>query len=226
MVAGDVAMLEREVTPVLKALRANGIDVVAIHHHMTDVQAGRDLPALLRHRSGGADWRAACAPPSTCSASKPIPSAVSVPDAWTSTAVMLCSCADTRRRARHRTGAPPSRRVAGSLSDGRVRIDGADEAGVEPRRRDSTRLRRPTRSEGAAAHRHDHRARAGQRRRRSSSASLRRTADPAGIVSFSVRRDAALDSRGSRADRARARSSTGDPATCSPSIRAARATTA
>jgi protein-tyrosine-phosphatase len=38
MVAGDVAMLEHEVTPVLKALRANGIDIVAIHHHMTEVQ--------------------------------------------------------------------------------------------------------------------------------------------------------------------------------------------
>lgn len=38
MVAGDVAMLESEVTPVLKALRANGLDVVAIHHHMTDVK--------------------------------------------------------------------------------------------------------------------------------------------------------------------------------------------
>ncbi len=35
MVAGDVAMLEHEVTPVLSALRASGIDVVAIHHHMT-----------------------------------------------------------------------------------------------------------------------------------------------------------------------------------------------
>ena len=34
-VAGDVAMLEREVTPVLKALRANGLNIVAIHHHMT-----------------------------------------------------------------------------------------------------------------------------------------------------------------------------------------------
>ncbi len=34
-VAGDVAMLEEEVTPVLKALRKNGLDVVAIHHHMT-----------------------------------------------------------------------------------------------------------------------------------------------------------------------------------------------
>ncbi len=38
VVAGDVAMLEAEVTPVLKALRANGLDVVAIHHHMTGTQ--------------------------------------------------------------------------------------------------------------------------------------------------------------------------------------------
>jgi Domain of Unknown Function (DUF1259) len=36
VVAGDVAMLENEVTPVLKTLRKNGIDVVAIHHHMTE----------------------------------------------------------------------------------------------------------------------------------------------------------------------------------------------
>ncbi len=35
MVAGDVAMLEHEVTPVLASLRAKGIDIVAIHHHMT-----------------------------------------------------------------------------------------------------------------------------------------------------------------------------------------------
>ena len=33
--AGDVAMLSNEVTPVLKALRANGLNVVAIHHHMS-----------------------------------------------------------------------------------------------------------------------------------------------------------------------------------------------
>jgi Domain of Unknown Function (DUF1259) len=33
-VAGDVAMLESEVTPTLKALRSHGLDVVAIHHHM------------------------------------------------------------------------------------------------------------------------------------------------------------------------------------------------
>ena len=37
MVAGDVAMLESELPQVLRVLRANGIDVVAIHHHMTDV---------------------------------------------------------------------------------------------------------------------------------------------------------------------------------------------
>jgi hypothetical protein len=35
VVAGDVAMVAAEVTPVLNTLRANGIDVVAIHHHMT-----------------------------------------------------------------------------------------------------------------------------------------------------------------------------------------------
>ena len=37
MVAGDVAMLEAEMPRVLKALRDNNLDVVAIHHHMTDV---------------------------------------------------------------------------------------------------------------------------------------------------------------------------------------------
>jgi len=38
VVAGDIAMLEAEVTPVLKALRQNGLDVVAIHHHMIGEQ--------------------------------------------------------------------------------------------------------------------------------------------------------------------------------------------
>src|SRR5215469_17152117 len=33
-VAGDIAMLETEVQPVLKALRSHGLDVVAIHQHM------------------------------------------------------------------------------------------------------------------------------------------------------------------------------------------------
>ena len=37
-VAGDVAMKETEVTQVLKALRKNGLDVVAIHHHMTTAE--------------------------------------------------------------------------------------------------------------------------------------------------------------------------------------------
>jgi hypothetical protein len=38
VIAGDVAMRAEEVTPVLKALRSNGIDVVAIHHHMTGTE--------------------------------------------------------------------------------------------------------------------------------------------------------------------------------------------
>jgi hypothetical protein len=37
-IAGDVAMLAGEVTPVLKALRANGLNVVPIHNHMTSGQ--------------------------------------------------------------------------------------------------------------------------------------------------------------------------------------------
>jgi len=36
LVDGDFAMLESELQPVLKALRAGGIDVVAIHNHMTN----------------------------------------------------------------------------------------------------------------------------------------------------------------------------------------------
>lgn len=37
-VAGDIAMLESEVHPVLKALRSHQLDVVAIHHHMFGTQ--------------------------------------------------------------------------------------------------------------------------------------------------------------------------------------------
>jgi hypothetical protein len=48
VVAGDVAMLAPEVTPVLKALRTNGIDVVAIHHHMT----GTDPDVYFLHYWG------------------------------------------------------------------------------------------------------------------------------------------------------------------------------
>src|SRR5215475_2067910 len=48
VVAGDIAMLDREVTPVLKALRSNGIDVVAIHHHMIGTQP----PVIFLHYWG------------------------------------------------------------------------------------------------------------------------------------------------------------------------------
>jgi hypothetical protein len=41
-IAGDVAMLDNEVTPTLKALRSHGLDVVAIHHHMIGTQ-----PAII-----------------------------------------------------------------------------------------------------------------------------------------------------------------------------------
>jgi hypothetical protein len=42
VIAGDVAMLENEVTPVLKVLRESGLDVVAIHHHLTE-----DRPVVI-----------------------------------------------------------------------------------------------------------------------------------------------------------------------------------
>jgi len=47
-IAGDVAMLENEVTPVLKALRSHGLDVVAIHHHMI----GTNPPVFFLHYWG------------------------------------------------------------------------------------------------------------------------------------------------------------------------------
>ena len=37
-IAGDIAMLDGEVTPVLKSLRASGLKVVAIHNHMSATQ--------------------------------------------------------------------------------------------------------------------------------------------------------------------------------------------
>ncbi|WP_234997089.1 DUF1259 domain-containing protein [Hymenobacter roseosalivarius] len=33
-IAGDIAMLEHEVNPVIKALRAHNLEVVAVHNHM------------------------------------------------------------------------------------------------------------------------------------------------------------------------------------------------
>lgn len=50
VIAGDVAMLESEVQPVLKTLRKNGFDVVAIHHHMTDA---RPMIIFLHYWSKG-----------------------------------------------------------------------------------------------------------------------------------------------------------------------------
>lgn len=47
-VAGDVAMLDHEVTPTLKALRSHGLDVVAIHHHMIGTQP----PVIFLHYWG------------------------------------------------------------------------------------------------------------------------------------------------------------------------------
>ena len=35
LVTGEVAMLEDEITPVIAALRANGLEVAVVHHHMT-----------------------------------------------------------------------------------------------------------------------------------------------------------------------------------------------
>jgi hypothetical protein len=49
-IAGDIAMLESEVMSVLKALRANGLDVVAIHHHMT---GGRPMIIFLHYWGTG-----------------------------------------------------------------------------------------------------------------------------------------------------------------------------
>jgi hypothetical protein len=48
VVAGDFAMKESEVTAVLKGLRANGINVVAMHHHMI----GTDPTVIFLHYWG------------------------------------------------------------------------------------------------------------------------------------------------------------------------------
>jgi hypothetical protein len=57
-IAGDVAMLESEVTPVLKALRKNGLDVVAVHHHMT---ADRPMIIFLHYWGTGSAEKLATA---------------------------------------------------------------------------------------------------------------------------------------------------------------------
>lgn len=47
-VAGDIAMRESEVNPILKALRAHKLNVVAIHHHML----GTQFPIIFLHYWG------------------------------------------------------------------------------------------------------------------------------------------------------------------------------
>ena len=49
-IAGDVAMLETEITPVLKALRSHGLNLVAIHNHMT---AGQPFVYFLHYWGTG-----------------------------------------------------------------------------------------------------------------------------------------------------------------------------
>lgn len=47
-IAGDIAMLEPEVNPVIRALRKNGLEVVALHHHML----GDDPRIIFLHYYG------------------------------------------------------------------------------------------------------------------------------------------------------------------------------
>lgn len=47
-IAGDIAMRESEVNPVLKALRAHKLSIVAIHHHMLGTQS----PVIFLHYWG------------------------------------------------------------------------------------------------------------------------------------------------------------------------------
>ena len=52
-IAGDIAMLQDEVTPVLKALRQNNLDVVAIHQHMLQQNASEPLVIFLHYWGTG-----------------------------------------------------------------------------------------------------------------------------------------------------------------------------
>jgi hypothetical protein len=52
-IAGDIAMLQDEVTPVLKALRQNGLDVVAIHQHMLQQNPGEPVVIFLHYWGTG-----------------------------------------------------------------------------------------------------------------------------------------------------------------------------
>ena len=104
MVAGDVAMLEHEVTPVLKALRANGINVVAIHHHMTGI-----TPAVIflhYYGTGPAPKLAQGVRAAVDLLGKTPPSSMTVRD-WTSTAALCTMLACSLNAASVAQDAPP-----------------------------------------------------------------------------------------------------------------------
>jgi hypothetical protein len=69
-VAGDIAMLASEVTPVLKALRANDLEVIAIHNHMTGTQR-RSISCITGVRGRPRNWRPGLRPPSLSWAGTP-----------------------------------------------------------------------------------------------------------------------------------------------------------
>ncbi len=72
-IAGDIAMLESEVNPVIKALRAHNLEVVAVHNHMLFDQP-RMMFLYYYGRGPAAQLAAAFGPPSTSSArAKPPP---------------------------------------------------------------------------------------------------------------------------------------------------------
>jgi Domain of Unknown Function (DUF1259) len=54
-----VAMLANEVTPVLKALRKNGLEVVSIHHHMVQTQPTVYFLHYLGEQGRRTGWQAA-----------------------------------------------------------------------------------------------------------------------------------------------------------------------
>ena len=57
VVDGDFAVTDAELQPVLKALRSGGINIVAIHHHMTRREPAHPLSSLLGARQSRWIWQ-------------------------------------------------------------------------------------------------------------------------------------------------------------------------